>query len=479
MESEITIVSLGQGDPDFLNAKTIRALHEAKHLILRTGRHPVSKWLETNGIVFHTLDHLYDEADDFDQLNLHIAEYIIEETSECRLVYAVPDALMDSTVKTLFRIKPDHIHISVIPGISSYDLHLSSSLQHLEDSSVQVVSAYDLLSSFSFDPRHSLLITELDNAILAGQVKICLGDLLEDEHIVYLLQAIDKPEALPLYKLDRQSHYNHFTSLLIPGSDYLHRNKYVLHDLSDIMEQLRSPAGCPWDRQQTHQSLRPYLIEEAWECVAAIDEDDPGHLGEELGDLLFQVIFHTSIGKDYDEFTLNDVITSICTKMIRRHPHVFSDADIRDTESISAAWEQIKRSETGHPSLMQSLDDVSPSLPSLIYTSKVFRKICKSDPDTCSASEIISEIREVLDKISLNQVSEDSSILYGIMLFLCCALSCHAGMDGEALLHQTTEHLKQRLHKAETHLKKDGKSIESLTFSELCVYLKHVEGEIE
>lgn len=479
MKSEIIIVSIGQGDPDLLNVKTIRTLRESNRLILRTGRHPICGWLESNGIVYQTLDCFYENAEDFDQLNSIIADHIFQEASRGPVVYAVPDSLMDNTVKTLFRAKPDHIHITVIPGVGSFDLHLSSSLQYLENSSVQVVSAYDLLSSFSYNPLNSLLVTELDNVILAGQVKIFLSGFLEDQHIVYLLSENSDPVSLSLYMLDRQQQFNHFSALLIPGSDYMHREKYVLHDLAEIMNRLRSPEGCPWDRQQTHQSLRPFLIEEAWECVAAINDEDYLHLGEELGDLLFQVIFHASIGNDYDEFTLNDVISSICVKMIRRHPHVFSDADMHDTESISAAWEQIKESETGHHTLSQNLDDISVSLPALKYTAKILKKACQNSSASGSSSEIIAEIREVLDIFSSDSVPEDLSGLCGYLLILCSFLCFHSGTDGEVILHQAADRLKQYLHNAEALMIKDGKSFECLTFSELCVYLKHVEGEIE
>ena len=479
MKSEIIIVSLGQGDPDLLNNRTIRTLRESAHLILRTSRHPIAAWLQRNSISYQALDRYYDNAEDFDQLNRMIAEHIIQEASSGILVYAVPDASMDSTVKALFRIKPDSVSISVIPGISFYDLHLSSTLQHLEDSSVQIVSAYDFLSSFTYNPRNSLLITEIDNAILAGQVKISLSNLLEDEHLIYLLQEGCNPVSFPLFMLDRQHVYNHFTAVLVPASDYMHRERHVLQDLADIMDRLRSSSGCPWDRQQTHHSLQPFLVEEAWECVAAIDENDPFHLGEELGDLLFQVVFHASIGKDFDEFTLTDVISSICTKMIRRHPHVFADMNLHDAESVSAVWEQIKQSETGHQTLVQSLDDVSPGLPALKYASKVLKKVSHSSISDISPSEIVAEIKGVLDRISNESSSDGISRAYGLLLFLCCILCHQAGIDCEVLLHQTTDRLRECLSRADNDILMGGKSLERLTFSELCVYLKHVEGEIE
>ncbi|MBP5729352.1 MAG: MazG family protein [Clostridia bacterium] len=478
MKGEIKIVSIGQGNPDLLNVMTINTLREAERLILRTGNHPLTGWLDVNKIVYQTLDHLYGDAEDFDQLTHQIADEIIRNTGSCGVVYAVPDAYTDYSVKTLFRQVPEHIHITVVPGISSYDLHLSSALDHLPDASLQIVPAYDLISSFIYDPRSSLLITEIDNAILAGQIKIVLSDILEDEHNIFLIQESGRPVSLPLYMLDRQRLYNHFTAILIPGTDYLHREKYVLQDLTDIVSRLRAPNGCPWDRQQTHESLRPYLIEEAWECAAAIDENDPDHLGEELGDLLFQIVFHSSIGKDFDEFTIHDVITAVCRKMIRRHPHVFS-ADLPDLDNNAALWDKIKQSETGHHTLSENLDDISAFFPSLKYASKIIKKMFRSIKEDYSGSDIISEIRSLLQQRDCRDDTETPARLYGLLLLLCCALCCHSEVDSEWILHQTSDRLKECLKQAEKNIIMDGKSLESLTFSELCVYLKHVEGEIE
>lgn len=479
MKSEILIVSIGQGDPDLLNAKSVNALRKGDELFLRTGNHPLTKWLDTNNIVYQTLDHIYENAEDFDQLNQLLADELIRHAISTDIVYAVPDAYTDNSVKMLFRLAPDSIHISVVPGISSYDLNLSSAIYTLSDSPIQIIPSYDLLSFFSFDPRCSVLITEVDNTILAGQVKLSLSAALEDEHIVYILHGSRRPEALPLYMLDRQNIYDHFTSVLIPGSDYLHRGKYVLHDLTDIVTRLRAPDGCPWDRQQTHISLRPFLIEEAWECIAAIDENDPDHMCEELGDLLFHIVFHASVAKDYDEFTVYDVISNICKKMIRRHPHVFSEDRVLKAKSIASSWEKIKQSENGHHTLTDNLNDISPFLPALQYASKIIKKLNRMTKTHCSTSEIITEIRSTLLKIEQIKNHDNSSLFYGLLLFLCCALCCYSGIDSELILHQMTDRLKDSLKQAEESMNTCGKSLESLTFTELCVYLNHVEGEIE
>lgn len=478
MESRITIVSLGSGDPDLLNGKTLQALRDASVIILRTGRHPFSNWLLNNQISFSTLDALYDEADSFDHLNNLITERLIQESLVNNIVYAVTDAYTDSTVKHLMQHLSSGSQVTVIPSVSTYDLYLSSSLSLLKDSCIEVSSAYDLLSAGFYNPNISLLITEIDNEILAGQIKIILSDKLDDESVVYLFRS-PEPVPLRLYELDRQTGFDHLTALLIPGTGYMSRSRHVLDDLVQIMEVLRSDHGCPWDRIQTHNSLRTYLVEEAWECVAAIDQDEQDHLCEELGDLLFQIIFHASIGQSFDEFTLSDIISSVCNKMIRRHPHVFSDADIKDAAGVSEAWEQIKQTETGHQTILKSLEDVSSSLPSLKYASKTLKKLEQIHGTDRSTDRIISDIQNKLNRIVSSQPASGTSLLFGSLLLLCCELCYRKGLDGEVILHQAVDHLKSCLSKAEIRILHDGKSLERLTFEELCVYLKYVEGEIE
>ncbi len=475
MDPLITVISLGPGDPGLLNEKTLQALNGNGTLILRTAKHPLVPWLAENQIVFESLDHFYDEAEDFDSLNQSIAAYILHLCSVHHVVYAVPDAASDHTVRTLFRELKDHSMMTVIPGVGSFDLYMSSSLPFLSDYPVTVASAYDFLAaSVSHNPKNAVLITEIDKPILAGDIKIYLSETLEDEHPVFLLNPDCSPVSMPLYMLDRQTDLSHRTALFVPGSDYRNRGQYVIQDLIEIMDDLRSPAGCSWDRKQTHHSLRPYLIEEAWECIASIDQNDTDHLCDELGDLLFQIIFHSSIGKSFDEFSFSDIVNSICRKMIRRHPHVF----IQDSgSSAGLTWEQIKQQETGHTSFVDSLDDVSSGLPSLTYASKVMKKIYQAGVSERSAEEIISDIDRVIGKI--RQDNESSHHLLGILLLLCSDLCGKMETDSELLLHETVDRLKATLKKNCQNGSNDGKTFKHLTFSELGVYLQYVKGEIE
>ena len=478
MKSFLTIVSLGPGDPDLLNMRTVNAIRNAEKLILRTGRHPVASWLEKEKIPYTTLDRFYTGSDDFDLLNRNIAEYLQEQASDAMVVYAVPDVASDHTVRSVLRLISDPDQVMLIPGTGSFDHVVSSSAALLDDGPVLITSASDFLSSGYYDPNQTALITELDNPILAGQVKIMLSKVLEDEHEVFLICGSLFPVSIPLFQLDRQPHIDHTSSLLIRGSGILSRNRFVMRDLATLMERLRAPDGCPWDRVQTHETLRPYIVEEAWECVTSIDQDDPDHLCEELGDLLFQIVFHASVGASYDEFTLEDVITGICCKMIRRHPHVFRNCELTDRIIDSASWEKIKCEETGHTKLTESLDDVSPGFPALKYASKILKKINCANRLKRAPADIIREIYCVSRDLSQDPAKIGQRDL-GHLLLLGSELCLCLGADSELILHETADRLKNDIKKAEILIHKDGKSLEHLTFDELGVYLKHVEGEIE
>ena len=480
MKKVLNILSIGPGDPSLLNRATIDQLYAADPLILRTDHHPLVSWLNEQKIAFTSLDGLYDTTDDFDSLCDRIAEFVWQISDEAKHpVYAVPDLLTDRTVDRIYSCCPDiSTEITAIPGFSYTDFYLSRCRRLLNAGSFHVVSASEILFS-GWDPAEAILITEIDHPQLAGNLKVFLSSLLDDETDVYLLEATGNPRKIPLFEMDRLKKYNHMTALYIPASDYMHRTRYTIRDLLIIMDRLRSQDGCPWDFSQTHASLQPFLVEEAWECVDAINRQDYDHLSEELGDLLFQIVFHASIGKSFDEFTMNDVISNICTKMIRRHPHVFmasgSEANAND---VAVSWEKIKQNETGHHTILSGLDDVATSLPSLKYASKSLKKLRKSDAFTRNDRQIINDICTLSGQIDSDSPLIAEKALAHILL-CCCELGLNHNIDPELILHFAVDSLKNRLKAAEIEMKNDGKAIEHLTFEELGVYLKHVEGEIE
>ena len=429
----ITVVSIGPGDPSFLNEITVRALRDASPLVLRTGRHPLSAWLETEGMAFRTLDHLYETSDDFDALSRAAAEELwsLSGTSPY-LVYAVSDVLTDRTVDALFSSRPEGSEVRLVPGFSFADYYLPACRSFFSTADIRICPAASF-DGTGLQPSRPLLITELNDEITAGEVKQALSSWIRDED-------------------------DHLSAVACGPFSYEQRSRKTLEDLMEIMDRLRAPGGCPWDRKQTHQSLEPYVVEEAWEVVGAAEENDPLHLAEELGDLLFQVVFHTSIGKSFDEFTMDDVLSAICQKMIRRHPHVFApasgsgatdaavelpEAGTRITaEQVTDNWDKIKQAETGSKTPLEALKDVSPALPALRYAEKVLRKMkhvpALPDPATAEITESIRSLAEDLDPaLPVSELEKRFTAL----LFACSRLSAALGLDSEILLHEFTARL--------------------------------------
>ena len=454
----ITVVSIGPGDPSFLNEITVRTLRDASPLVLRTGRHPLSVWLETEGMAFRTLDHLYETSDDFDALSRAAAEELWSLSgSSPYLVYAVSDVLTDRTVDALFSSRPEGGEVRLVPGFSFADYYLPACRPFFSTADIRICPAASF-DGTGLTPSRPLLITELNDEITAGEVKQALAAWIRDEETVMFLPGDGKALPVPLYELDRQPFYDHLSAVACGPFSYEQRSRKTLEDLMEIMDRLRAPGGCPWDRKQTHQSLEPYVVEEAWEVVGAAEENDPLHLAEELGDLLFQVVFHTSIGKSFDEFTMDDVLSAICQKMIRRHPHVFvpasgsgaTDAAVELTEAgtritaeqVTDNWDKIKQAETGSKTPLEALKDVSPALPALRYAEKVLRKMkhvpVLPDPAPAEITESIRSLAEDLDPaLPVSELEKR----FAALLFACSRLSAALGLDSEILLHEFTARL--------------------------------------
>ena len=454
----ITVVSIGPGDPSFLNEITVRTLRDASPLVLRTGRHPLSVWLETEGMAFRTLDHLYETSDDFDALSRAAAEelWFLSGTSPY-LVYAVSDVLTDRTVDALFSSRPEGGEVRLVPGFSFADYYLPACRPFFSTADIRICPAASF-DGTGLQPSRPLLITELNDEITAGEVKQALAAWIRDEETVMFLPGDGKALPVPLYELDRQPFYDHLSAVACGPFSYEQRSRKTLEDLMEIMDRLRAPGGCPWDRKQTHQSLEPYVVEEAWAVVGAAEENDPLHLAEELGDLLFQVVFHTSIGKSFDEFTMDDVLSAICQKMIRRHPHVFApasgsgatdaavelpEAGTRITaEQVTDNWDKIKQAETGSKTPLEALKDVSPALPALRYAEKVLRKMkhVPALPDPAPA-EITESIRSLAEDLDPALPVSELEKRFAALLFACSRLSAALGLDSEILLHEFTARL--------------------------------------
>ena len=235
--------------------------------------------------------------------------------------------------------------------------------------------------------------------------------------------------------------------------------------LRAIVRILRGPGGCPWDIEQTQKSLIPNILEEAYEAADAIRSGNNNNVIEELGDLLLQVVMQSEIASESDDFFLEDVAIAISDKLIRRHPHVFGDDQLNDTESVLNKWEEIKRSEKGNQK-KYILDGVTNGLPSLIKAHEIQKKVEKVGFDWPEARSVIPKIREELDEVEeainesgANQQNENLAEEIGDLLFAVTNLTRKIGMDSESLLAAANQKFINRFNEVEKILEKQGTNV--------------------
>ena len=222
--------------------------------------------------------------------------------------------------------------------------------------------------------------------------------------------------------------------------DFQYKDSYNVKDLEEIVRILRAPGGCPWDAEQTHQSIRRNFLEEAYEAAEAIDEENPEHLKEELGDVLLQVVFHARMEQEAGRFDLDGVADGVCKKLIYRHPHVFGDVQVSGTGEVLSNWEELKRKEKGQATNTDALEAVARSLPALWRAEKVQKKAKKAGfdwPDVAGALDKLSEeLRELRQAVADGtNVAEE----LGDLLFSAVNVSRFLGVDCEDALNAATD----------------------------------------
>lgn len=399
----IRIVGLGPGSKDALTIGTLEVLKNSSKVYLRTEKHPTVEYLKSNNISYETYDCMYDKSESFDEVYNSIAVDLINSHEEFKdIVYAVPGhpLVAEKSVGILLKLCEDKsIETEVMTAVSFIDV-LMESLKIDPVEGIKIIDAFDIRNQV-LDKRVGAIITQVYDKFIASEVKLALMEYYKDDMDIYFVRAagiknMESIRKIPLYELDRQEDIDYLTSIYIPKNIGLTND---FNDLLEIMDKLRSEEGCPWDREQTHESLKKYLIEESYEVLEAIDEKDDNKLIEELGDVLLQVVFHAQVGKEEGFFNINDIINRICIKMIERHPHVFGSLDVDTSEEVLKNWDEIKRKEQGLKSYTDELKHVAKSLPALIRAEKVQKKAAKVGFDwnkiECALEKILEEYYEV------------------------------------------------------------------------------------
>ncbi|MBM7606562.1 tetrapyrrole methylase family protein/MazG family protein [Metabacillus crassostreae] len=478
MAKKITIVGLGAGDLNQLPFGVYQLLTKAEALYLRTKEHPVIEEL-TNELTFESFDSIYEQNDDFDSVYTTIVNVLLEKAENEDIVYAVPGhpLVAEKTVQILLTEGRQNGFTISLEGGQSF---LDATFQALEVDPIEGFQLVDAigLESAKLQLKGHVVITQVYDQMIASDVKLTLMEQLPDDYKVVIVTAAGSNaqilKEVELFELDRETTVNNLTSVYIPPvkDDTLLNHQF--NSFRQVVAELRGPNGCPWDKEQTHTSLKKYLIEECYELLEAIEKDDIDHIIEELGDVLLQVVLHAQIGEDDGMFSMDDVIKGINEKMIRRHPHVFGETIVSDTEEVLVNWDEIKRAEKGTENEQSILDSVAKTLPALSKAYHLQKKAAKVgfdwptiDGAWLKVKEEISELEEEFSKKGDNPLLIKE---YGDLLFALVNVGRHYKIEPEEALTSTITKFYDRFHFIERKAKENKKELQNMSLEEMDTY---------
>lgn len=485
MSATITVVGLGSGDPERLTLGSLKRLQEAGERYVRTKDHPVVDWLEQTGVRFASFDEVYEAKDDFPSVYEEIVARLLARAEAgdtgVNIVYAVPGhpLVAEATVKLLRERCPERgIELDIIGGESFLD----EAFVRLGFDPIEGFLLLDAseVSGASIDPRRHTLIGQVYDQLTASEVKLGLMELLPDDYPVVVGHALgvagqERIERVPLFELDRLDGYGNLSLVYVPASNDETLRIRSFQRLHEIVSILRSPGGCPWDREQTHESIRKNLIEETYEVLETIDDDDPDHMREELGDLLLQIMLHSQMEEETGAFTVYDVIQELNEKLIYRHPHVFGNLSAEDAEAALNNWEAMKAEEKKRkgiaPERQSAISGVPRDLPALMKAYKLQKKAAKAGFDWEEIggvwSKLEEEIRELKEAVAHKQDPESQELELGDVLFSVVNAARYIGADPEQALTRTIRKFTQRFHYVEERLREQGKTPGKSTLAEM------------
>jgi tetrapyrrole methylase family protein / MazG family protein len=477
MTSTITLLGLGPGDPSLLTRQAWEIISSTPEIFLRTVQHPTVAGFPPS-IQIHSFDDLYEQLPSFDYVYAHIIDQVLSLGARPQgVVYAVPGHpfIAEATCPEIARrARLGGLSVRVIEGLSFIEPTITAPgvdpLPHLA-----ILDALELAEDHvpPFPPDAPVLIAQIHSRQVANQVKLTLMETYPDEHLVSLVHAAGTPqqqvEELPLHAIDLSQSIGLLTSLYLPPLD----KGTSFESFQEIIAHLRAPDGCPWDRAQTHQTLRTNLLEETYEALAALDADDPVHMGEEFGDLLLQITLHAQIANEYGEFSIAQVFKGIYDKIIHRHPHVFGDLQVTGVENVLQNWEKLKAEERSHEQLENGgtetglLDGVSLVLPALAQAEEIQRRAARVGFDWPDAHGVVDKISEECHELLSAPDLASRADELGDLLFAVVNLARHFEIDAESSLRQTNTRFRSRFAHIEASARQRGKQISDLTLDEM------------
>ncbi|MCC6956102.1 MAG: nucleoside triphosphate pyrophosphohydrolase [Anaerolineales bacterium] len=469
----IKILGLGPGGAELLTRKAWQMLQDSHEIYLRTLSHPVVDQLPDT-LAVHSFDHLYEAGGSYEQVYEQITERILElGRREAGVVYAVPGHPLvaeATTPQVLQRAAAEGLPVEIIDGMSFLEPVLTA-LGIDPFPHTALVDALEIASGHvpPFPTSAPVLIAQVYSEMIASDVKLVLMSLYPDEHPVRLVHAAGTPgqvvEDIRLFEIDRSRHLGLLSVLYLPPLD----RETSFEAFLEVVAHLRAPEGCPWDREQTHQSLKADLQEETYEALAAMDADDPAGMCEELGDLILLILLHTQIASDAGEFTIADVLRRIHRKIVRRHPHVFGDLQVNDGGVILQNWEKIKEQERqeGGSESASLLDGVSKALPALLQSQSYQKRAAHVGFDWPDVQGVLAKLNEELDEVRRANDNEERALEIGDLLFATVNLARWYDIDAESALRLANARFHKRFAYIESEAHRQGRSITELSLEEM------------
>lgn len=463
----LTIIGIGIQAGD-LSLRAYEKAKQADEILLRTSLTESGKYILSTDLKVRSLDDIYEKSRNFDTLTKNLAKEVLSVAKNKNVVYMVDgDVNSDNSCKIILSKRKD---AEIINGVSRASAYAS----RIGFSHYTSISSYDIED---LDLSLPLIITDIDGSFIAGKIKLALSERFGDEIEVYKINS-QKIKKIKLYEFDFDDDFDYSSALAVDKLSFLEKTRFCIGDLHEILKALRAENGCPWDREQTPDSIRMNTIEETYELLDAIQKRDDDAIVEELGDVLLQVMFQILFGEERSAFTYDDVISSICEKLISRHTHIFGKDKVSSADEALSLWDKNKRKEKGFDNGSEYINAVPKNLPALMRAQKVGKRASKYNFDFSSDKQIVDKIFEELKEIEEATAIGDQAKIkeeYGDLLFSAVNLARKAGVDAEEALTISTDKFVLRFTKLETAISDDGKNIKELSEKEIDEYYDEIK----
>jgi tetrapyrrole methylase family protein/MazG family protein len=452
-------------------------LSSLDEVVLRTRQHPTVAGFPA-GLKVSSFDDLYDSSETFDAVYEQIILRVLELGRRPQgVTYAVPGHpfIAETTGPEIYRrAKVEGIPVRILEGISFIEpVYAALGVDPFPHTALIDALELGALHHPPFPPDQPALIAQIYNREVASNVKLTLNAVYPDTHPVRLVHAAGTPdqvvEDLKLFEIDRSPHIGLLTVLYLPALGA----ETSFERFQEIIAALRAPDGCPWDREQTHESLRKYLLEETYEALEGLDANDPAMMQEEFGDLLLQIVLHAQIGWEEGEFTMADIIRGISQKLIRRHPHVFGEVKVDGVNGVLQNWERLKADErkaNGVEKTKGLLDGVPKEFPALGQAQQIQDRAARVGFDWDDISGVWEKVHEEVGEVQDASTESEQMEEIGDLLFAVVNLARWMKVDAESALRATNLKFRRRFSHVERRARESGRQLGDMKLAEMDVF---------